>query len=176
MNLALRLLIVIIGTAFRPRLAPDSISRIRGCVLPNDLDLNFHMNNGRYLTVSTSGASISCCRIGLAKVFLKNRWRPLIGGALIHYRFGLRPFETFEIVTRVECWDDKWFYFDQRIQTGKGVAAVAVAKGLVRDRNGTVSPLQILEAIGIRQPSPPIPQTISRWLYAEDALRVDGSR
>lgn len=69
MNLALRLLIVIIGTAFRPRLAPDSISRIRGCVLPNDLDLNFHMNNGRYLTVLDLGRIDFLLRIGLAKGF-----------------------------------------------------------------------------------------------------------
>jgi acyl-CoA thioesterase FadM len=134
------------------------------------------MNNGRYLTVLDLRRIDFLLRIGLAKVFLRNRWQPLIGGALIHYRFGLRPFETFEIVTRVECWDDKWFYFDQRIETGKGVAAAAVAKRLVRDRNGTVSSRQILEAIGIRQPSPPISQTISRWLYAEEALHVDGSR
>jgi acyl-CoA thioesterase FadM len=176
MNLVLRLLIVSIAAMFRPRLDLDSVSRVRVCVLPNDLDLNLHMNNGRYLTVFDLGRIDFLLRIGLGKVFFKHRWQPLIGGTLIHYRFGLRPFETFEIVTRVECWDEKWFYFDQKIEAYKGVAAVAVAKGLVRDRNGTVSPQQILQSVNLRQSSPPCPESISRWLFAEQSLHIEDER
>jgi acyl-CoA thioesterase FadM len=176
MNLLFRLLIVLVGTAFRPRLALDHVSRIRNCVLPNDLDLNLHMNNGRYLTVLDLGRIDFLLRVGLGKVLLRNRWRPLIGGTLIHYRFGLRAFEAFDIVTRVECWDDKWFYFDQRIETGRGVAAVAVAKGLVRDRDGTVSPQKILQAINLSQPSPSFPESVSRWLIAEQMLHIGDRR
>ncbi len=144
--------------------------------MPNDLDLNLHMNNGRYLTVFDLGRIDFLLRIGLARFFIRNRWQPLIGSTLIRYRFGLRPFEMFDIVTRVECWDEKWFYFDQRIETNKGVAAVALAKGLVRDRNGTVSPEQVLQSVGHSVPSPPRPEAVSRWISAEQTLHIEERR
>ncbi len=52
MNLILRMMALLVGSFFKPRLFienPKNSLCLR--VLPNDIDINLHMNNGRYLTV-----------------------------------------------------------------------------------------------------------------------------
>ena len=173
LNLIFRLVAVLIAGAFRPRLGIDDSSHVTSFVLPNHLDLNLHMNNGRYLTVLDLGRLDFLIRAGLVKTFIRRRWQPLIGGTLIRYRFGLRPFQRFTIVTRVLSWDIKWFYFEQQIITDKGVAAIAISKGLAHDGNETVMPQKILKGIGVERPLPIIPAPVARWLEAEEALHVE---
>jgi len=48
-NLYLRLLLTIFKALWAPRIKPGDSIELRLRVLPNDLDLNGHMNNGRYL-------------------------------------------------------------------------------------------------------------------------------
>ena len=67
MNLWLRLIWLFLTTPFRPRLAiPTDVSVLGLRVLPNDLDLSLHMNNGRYLTVMDLGRLDLILRSGLA--------------------------------------------------------------------------------------------------------------
>ena len=51
-------------------------SRLNFRVLPNDLDINGHMNNGRYLTLIDLMLVEYFVRIGFAAVMLKRGWRP----------------------------------------------------------------------------------------------------
>jgi hypothetical protein len=54
---------------------------LRFCVLLNDLDLNLHMNNGRYLSVCDLGKIDVMIRSGTASIAIRRKWRPLIGGS-----------------------------------------------------------------------------------------------
>ena len=50
MNLILRMLAVLLASYFKPRLPVEKpVNSLSLRVLPNDLDINLHMNNGRYL-------------------------------------------------------------------------------------------------------------------------------
>jgi acyl-CoA thioesterase FadM len=173
MSLLLRLFLVVVATAFRPRLDVADDSRLTMIVLPNDLDLNLHMNNGRYLTVLDLGRLDFLLRAGLAPVLVRKRWQPLIGGTLIRYRFGLRAFQRFKIVTRVLCWDDKWFYFEQRFVTNTGIASIALSKALLRHRNGTVDPARVLAVVNMERPSPAMPASVACWARAEESLHIE---
>lgn len=56
MNLWFRLLYLLLCSFFRPRLAaPFGVSRLPFRVLPNDLDSNLHMTNGRYWNIFDLG-------------------------------------------------------------------------------------------------------------------------
>lgn len=170
MNLILRLLWVLLAARSRGALSLNDVSRVPMRVLPNDLDLNMHMNNGRYLSIMDLGRIDFLIRMGLSRKFVENRWQPLAGGTLIRYRFALRIFAKFEIVTRLLCWDEKWFYFEQRLEADGNVAAIALTKAMARGRADAVSPAIILQAIGLDTPSPPAPEAVSRWQAAEDLL------
>ena len=52
MNLYFRMIWLLIGSLFKPDLPTDRpTNSISLRVLPNDIDINMHMNNGRYLTI-----------------------------------------------------------------------------------------------------------------------------
>lgn len=173
MNLIFRLLIVLLNAHRRGRLHVNDTARVTMLVLPNDLDLNMHVNNGRYLSIMDLGRIDFIIRVGLLRSFIKNRWSPVIGGTIIRHRFSVRAFERFQIATNVIGWDDKWFYFEQRLETEKGPAAIALSKGLVRDKSGTVSPARVLAAVGIDQPPPAATHALTRWLSADELLHEE---
>jgi hypothetical protein len=69
-------------------------------------------------------------------------------------------------------WDEKWFYFEQRVENTEGVASIALSRALVRDPTGIVSPDAVLRAVGIIARSPDPTPAISRWLAAEEMLHI----
>lgn len=175
MNLIFRLLLVLAGAGRRGRLNIEDTARVRTIALPNDLDFNMHVNNGRYLSLMDLGRIDFIVRAGLLRTLVKNRWSPVIGGTIVRYRFSLRAFDKFDIVTRVIGWDDKWFYFDQRLETEAGPAAIALAKALFREKSGTVSPARVLSAVGINRPSSALDKTLTQWLSADAMLHEEQS-
>ncbi len=94
MNLLFRVLAVLASTVvgqlragrrLRPH-DPLATSVLQLRVWPNDLDVNLHMNNGRYLTVMDLGRMDLLVRAGLWGPLLCHRWTALLGGATIRYK------------------------------------------------------------------------------------------
>jgi hypothetical protein len=68
MNLWFRLLHLLLCSLFRPKLeAPFGVSRLQFRVLPNDLDSNLHMTNGRYWNIFDLGRLDLILRMGLGR-------------------------------------------------------------------------------------------------------------
>lgn len=79
MNLFLRLFYVLAASFFRPRLpAGQATSELTLLTLPNDQNINMHVNNGRYLTLCDLNRVDLFIRSGLARVMLKRGWMPII--------------------------------------------------------------------------------------------------
>jgi acyl-CoA thioesterase FadM len=179
MNLVFRVLWVLILSFFRPKITHVlTPSRITLCVLPNDLDTNFHMNNGRYLTIMDLGRFDLILRTGLLNLMLHKKSVPILAAATIRYRLPLDPFQRFHLETRVVCWDDKWVFMEQRFLIAHGpkknaVAAIALVKGSFFDKGtGKTLPTQhLLDALGITDHSPSFPPEIITWQAAEEVLR-----
>ena len=167
MNLIFRLIKTIIVALRASRLAPldESVANYR--VWPHDLDLNMHMNNGRYLTLMDLGRIDMMIRNGLARAAFKHRWRPMVASATIRFRRPLPPFKRFQLHTRIICWDAKWFFMEQRFQVGDELYATSVIKGIFMGPRGKAAPQEIAAAVGVREPSPPMPEAVRAWLEAE---------
>ncbi len=71
MNLYCRLLFLLARIWRLPRRGLLEPSRAAFRVLPNDCDLNFHMNNGRYLSFMDLGRVHLMAQTGLLPVILK---------------------------------------------------------------------------------------------------------
>lgn len=179
MNLLIRVLFVFLSSFFKPKiddiLAP---ARLKLCVLPNDLDFNMHMNNGRYLTIMDLGRLDLILRSGLFKIMLKQKSVPILASAKIRYRLSLDPFQSYILQTQILGWDEKWFFIEQRFLMGSGpkqgeVAAIGLVKGCFFDSRGknTVPSADVLNAIGHPHPSPLLPPHITDWQKAEDTLK-----
>ncbi len=179
MNLLIRVLYVFITSFFKPKIVDVlSPSLLKLCVLPNDLDFNLHMNNGRYLTVMDLGRLDLILRSGLFKIMVQQKSVPILASAKIRYRLSLDPFQTYILQTQILGWDEKWFYIEQRFLMGSGqkqgeVAAIGLVKGCFFDSRNkvTVPSRDVLQSIGYTSGSPALPPHIIDWQRAEDTLK-----
>lgn len=153
---------------------------LRFCVMPNDLDLNMHMNNGRYLTIMDIGRTDFVIRTGMFQKVIRAGQIPVLAAATIRFRVQLEPFREYDLTTRIVCWDEKWAYMEQRFIITKGkkageVAAIAIVKGAFYDKKkkATVPTDKLLRANGFDGETPATPPHIQKWKESEDILREE---
>jgi acyl-CoA thioesterase FadM len=157
LNLYLRLLKTLLIGFFQPRAAFLEQVRLHFLVWPNDLDLNLHMNNGRYLTLMDLGRLQLMMRTGLAKHILKNGWMPVLGAASIRYRRPIAPFQRFTLTTRLLSWDEKWFYIEHRFLVKEEVMAVAVVRAVILGKGRSLPTSVFTDLLGVSGPPPEAP-------------------
>lgn len=163
MNLLFRVIWVMVAALLGRRLGVMEESRFGLRVLPTDLDLNIHMTNARYLSMMDLGRLDILIRTGLGRAMLRNRWQTVLGASTIRFRRPLRPFQRFEVVTRVLCWDERWVYIEHRIESATGTAAVAVMQGAFLAKGRVIPPADVLTALGAPATSPPMPEHVAAW-------------
>lgn len=179
MNLYIRLLLLLLQLPFRSRLDVLGSSSLRFHVLPNDLDLNMHMNNGRYLTIMDLGRIDFMARNGLLSQMIKHKLAPVLASVQTRYRLPLTVFQAYDLQTRLLGWDEKWFYIEQRFVIAKGekkgaVAAIGLLKGCLynpktKQTEASQRILELAEKSDLQ--SPDMPEYLTAWIEAEDALK-----
>lgn len=146
MNLYLRLFILMIK-AFCTRqysLPMDTVvSEFR--VLPNDLDLNLHMNNGRYLTIMDLGRLDLLRRNGILLPALRRKWFPIVGEIQVMFFRPIGLLQKYSLHSKIEFVDDKWFVLSQVFKCGDKVMATGLIRGLLRGPEGNINPIEILK-------------------------------
>ncbi len=149
MNLVFRMLYVFVLSLFREPLGiGHSLSKLSLRVLPNDLDINFHMNNGRYLTICDLNRVDLFIRTGLLKAMLKCRWIPVIAEHTMTYKKPLGLFDRYQVELEVTRWDEKYFYMKHTFHNGECIVAEGTSKGCVYARGiGVVSPADAMAAV-----------------------------
>ncbi|MGH8806636.1 MAG: acyl-CoA thioesterase [Noviherbaspirillum sp.] len=148
MNLLLRLFYVFLLSLFRERLPIGATeSRLTLRTLPSDLDLNMHMNNGRYLTICDLNRVDLFIRTGLMKVMLKRKWMPIIADHTMTYKQPLKLLQRFQVSLALTHWDEKFFYMTHTFSAGGRVVAEGTSKGVVRSRDGVVTPDEVIAAV-----------------------------
>ena len=148
MNLYIRLFFMFVRTRFKSKISifDEFVSRHR--VLPNDLDLLGHMNNGRYFTITDYVRIEMLIRAGLWKAMKKRKVYPVMAGETVQFRKPLQPFRSYRIISNTLGWDDKFFYVEHRFTSSKGVHALMLVKVRVVGAGKTrVSPAQVLSYI-----------------------------
>ena len=163
MNLYLRLVLLALRMIGLPRRGVLDDSRVRFRVLPNDCDLNLHMNNGRYLSFMDLGRVHLIVQIGLLAAIFRQRWRPVLAAAEINFIRQLAPLQAFDLVSRVVTWDEKYVYMEQRFESRGELCAHAFIKGLFLGPEGRVSNATVLALLGHDAPPPEMPDELRIW-------------
>lgn len=145
-------------------------SRLRLRVWPGDLDLNLHMNNGRYLSVADLGRLDLGLRSGIWLAALRRGWRPLAGDATVRFSSSLQPLRRYELETRTLGWNDKWIFCEHRFVRGGRICALLLVRYLFVSQRGPVPAAQVMALGGEDQPSPVLPDFVLRWSDTQDQI------
>lgn len=149
MNLYLRVLWLLLVTLGKPVEPRFTASRLKLRVWPNDLDLFAHVNNGRYLTLMDLGRLHIAIRSGLLKVMRERRWHAAASAVEIRFRRPLKLWQRYELATEIVDWDEHWFLFEQRFESGGKVYARALVKAQFRDGRERVPTATVLDLVGM---------------------------
>lgn len=158
MSLYFRLLAVLLSFFFRRRrLQPLETSILKLQVLPSDLDVNLHLNNGRYHVMMDLGRFDLMLRMGLVEKSLRERWMPVVADVKMRYRYPLEPFQHFELHTRMAGWDRKWFYLEQRFERQGRLCARALVRTAFVSKGRTLNVEEVIDAMGMDVEHPDLP-------------------
>lgn len=159
-----RLLLVMLRARVQPRRAVGGISRIRMRVMPNDLDVFGHMNNGTFLTLQDLGRIDWLIRTGLHERFTEMRISPVVAAQTIAYRASLNPGERFLIETRYLGSDDYSFFLEQRFTVDGQVRSQSFVRGRYVGADGPVTVRQVLDAVPeVSELADLVPDWVREW-------------
>lgn len=119
-------------------------------VLPNDIDINLHMNNGRYLTICDLTRVDMFIRTGLAKTMIKEKWIPVISEHTMKYKKPLKLFQKYIIKMEITGWDDKSFKMLHTFVVNDRIVAEGTSCGVIVSKKGVIPPVDVMEKVASR--------------------------
>ena len=140
-----------IASFFKPGLPierPTNALTLR--VLPNDIDINMHMNNGRYLTICDLSRVDMFLRTGLGKTMLQQSWMPVISEHSMKYKKALKLFQKYEVKMEVVGWNEKSFEMQHTFLVDNRVVAEGMSLGVVVSKAGVVPPVEVMKKVSER--------------------------
>jgi acyl-CoA thioesterase FadM len=177
MNLLIRLFwIFFTQTRGRRAADPFAVTSVRSVALPNDIDLNGHVNNGRLMTYIDFGRLDWLYQIGALQLAYRRRFIPVIGDISVRFLRPLKAFERFTIESRVLGWSEHWAYFEHRLIKSDGrIALQLVNRGKFwSPRRGTLMVSEVIAGIGLTgTSSPELPAWVQTWVRSLDELKYE---
>lgn len=173
MNLLYRLMRILFQSWRRESIGFFDPSVVTFRVLLNDLDLNMHMTNSRYLAVMDLGRVDLLIRTGLGRFFISDKWQAVLGVAHIRFRRPLRLFQKYTLTTRIVGVDEKWSYIEQRFESDGQLIAHALVRGIFA-RNGKSIPVEdIVEKLGLPKTMEPLSTVLQQWKDLDEAFKKE---
>lgn len=164
MNMYLRMLLFFLRVRGKSPLGIWDTSHASFRVNLADLDVQRHMNNGRYLSIMDLGRMDLMLRSGFWKRIADQGWYPVVAGQTITYRRSLELWQRFELSTRVLGYDERWIYMEQVFRVGETVHADAVVRARFLRRGG--SSVDVDEVLRLAGPVPEdlvLPEWVADW-------------
>lgn len=164
MNLIFRLLHTLLFSRFR-----KPIDFLEVCVTPfrcwlTDLDVLFHMNNGKYFSILDIARTDLMIRAGLFNKLARAGYYPVVIAETMQFRKSIEPGQKFEVHSQVLGWDEKMFFLRQTFKVkGLPVAEAHIVARFLKRGKGPVLTSEILLATEVNQVSPAIPQWVLTW-------------
>lgn len=135
MNLYLRFLILIFKRTFwskKSSIFSECVTPFR--VAPTDLDLNFHMNNGKYLSIMDLGRFDLLLKTKTFYGLALSGHFPVVVSESIRFKKSLAPFQRFDLVTQIESFDDRDFFISQKFRVKEAGKVKTYAVGYMKGR------------------------------------------
>ncbi len=149
---------------FGPRLGHYDVASTKFRVLPTDLDILNHMNNGVYLSIADLGRFDLFIRNGAWAIFKKRGWYPVVASETISFRKSLEPWQRFVVESRLLGLDEKAAYVEQRFTVDGEIYTKAYIRArFLKKSGGVVTIEELLEAVGPVPRDSQVPAWLVEW-------------
>lgn len=166
MHLILRTVLMLFRSARRTPLTIWDSSSLPMRVLPTDVDIAVHVNNGMYFSLMDLGRFDLMVRSGVWKRMRRRGWSPVAAGETIAFRKSLQLWQRYTIETRIIGMDAKAIYFEQRMVSDGDIYARAYIATRLVTKGRPVSQEEILEEFGQPPAGLELPEWIHEWRIA----------
>ncbi|MDR7302666.1 thioesterase family protein [Haloactinomyces albus] len=167
MNMFVRLVVLGIRARLRGHIDPLGPCRTPFRVLPTDLDLLGHMNNGVYFSVFDLARVDLMTRSGLLGKLRERGWYPVVTAETASFRRSLKPFRRFDVHTRIVGWDERHLYLEHRVVTGGKLATTAMIQARFLSRTGErIAPERLIDLLDDSPARPELPDWVADWSAA----------
>ncbi|EPR75376.1 Mesenchymal stem cell protein DSCD75 [Leifsonia rubra CMS 76R] len=176
MNLIFRTIFHRILSPHRSPLGVRDVGTVSFRVLPTDIDVLRHMNNGVYFSIMDLGRMDLLIRAGSWQKLSAKGYYPVMANETMSFRKSLNLWTKFDLETRVVGYDEKAVFVEQRFVVDGQICAQAMTRARFLKRSGgTVSVAELLETIGWDAPQPAMPDWVQKWAshVALPVTRVD---
>ncbi len=170
LNIWFRLFFTILSRYWKSQIYITDVCKTNFIVLPNDLDLNLHMNNARYFAFMDLGRLDMMQRSKMLKQFKKRNWYPVVADETISFGKSLDLFDKFTLETKIHGWDEKYFYIEQKFKKKDIALAGALVKSRILSKKRALFTNEIFEEIGINSQSPDLSEWIEKWKTTRNDL------
>lgn len=159
-----RTLIRLLASRRASKVDVHDVVRTRFRVVPTDLDVLGHMNNGVYFSIMDLGRMDLMIRAGLWKTLRDKGWYPVMASETATFRKSLQPWQRYELESRIVGYDAKAVYVQQRFVVNGEIYADAMTRGrFLKKSGGTVSTAELSELLGVDVTTIVTPEWVRRW-------------
>jgi YbgC/YbaW family acyl-CoA thioester hydrolase len=150
MHMIFRTILIFLKKRYLKAAAFDEVTEVALRVLPTDLDLLWHVNNGVYFSFMDFGRWSMIFRNGIYDLSIKKGWYSVVSGETIKFRRSLKLWDKFTIQTKVIGHDEKYFFIRQRFICREEIMATGLVKvRFLKRKGGTVSTHEVLKEFKI---------------------------
>ncbi|ASK34746.1 acyl-CoA thioesterase [Alloalcanivorax mobilis] len=128
-----------------------------------DVDLNLQLSTGKYVRIMDRCRLEHAVLTGLLNRMVRSRTNTVVANTEIAYIRELRPYQRFQVHTRVLGWDDKYTYYDQRFESQRKLHTHALHRLAHLYGGKSISPPDFQAMTGLNQLSPPLPDYVEDW-------------
>lgn len=140
-------------------------------VLPTDVDLLFHMNNGRYFSFMDLGRINFMIRCGFFKQLREHKIYPVIASEMMRFKKSIGIWKQFSLSTKLLGWDEKFFYLLQQFKNeNDDIYAFGLVKACFLTKGKLLTTSDVLNIIDISENSPTLPDWVKTWVDADKDL------
>lgn len=159
-----RTLIHLLRSRRKPSLGIHDVGRLNLRVVPTDLDVLGHMNNGVYFSLMDLGRMDLMIRAGMWKKLRGEGYYPVMANETMTFRKSLQPGMRFVLESRIVGYDDKAVYAEQRFVVRDEIYASAMTRArFLKKSGGTVSMAELSALAGVDAATFPPPAWVAEW-------------
>lgn len=153
------------------KITPLAYSTRRARVWPHLIDYNLHLNNAKYMTILERGRWQLFRDNAWFKPLLEKRINLVIASTEITYIRELPLMMAFDIQSRIQTWDDKYLYVEQKIVVKGKLFSHALFKLAAVSKGKRMMPDELCKVLNINVDSAEQLEQIKHWRNMTDAKK-----